>query len=163
MRPPWCEAGSWDTVPDTRTGITENKVYIYTYAKKQEEEQEDPEEQKETENKISAFVNRCYSLILNRKADAAGLQDWEKQLENKTKTGSEIICGFMYSNEYIDRKMSSEETVKILYRIYMNREADPEGLAFWMAQLAEGMTLEEAVREFAASGEFNSILRNMKK
>ncbi len=36
---------------------------------------------------------------MNRGGDAAGLESWVTQLENKTKAASEIIYGFMYTGQ----------------------------------------------------------------
>ena len=57
----------------------------------------------------------------------------------------------------------NEEFIKILYRLYLNREADAEGLALWTAQLGNGASLDEIMNGFAGSSEFKAILNGMKK
>ncbi len=115
------------------------------------------------EDKAREFAARCYRAALDRDADEAELAGWVGQIVTGGKKPEKIVRGFLFSDEFKARNLSNEEIVKILYRIYMNREADPEGLAFWRTQLDGGMSLEDAVKGFAASDEFRAILREMKK
>ncbi len=115
------------------------------------------------EEKATEFVTRCYKAALNRDAAKNEIAGWVDQIVNGKKTPDEIVRGFLFSEEFKGRNLSSEEIVKILYSIYMNRNADPEGLAFWVQKLDGGETLEKIVKEFAASGEFKAILKKMKE
>ncbi len=114
-------------------------------------------------DKAKEFVTRCYKAALDRDANEAELVGWVDQIVTGEKTPDRIVRGFLFSDEFRARNLSSEEIVRILYRIYMNREADPEGLAFWTGKLAEGMSLEDVVKGFASSEEFRAILKDMKR
>ncbi len=57
----------------------------------------------------------------------------------------------------------NEEMVRILYRLYLYRDADEAGLAEWVGQLNGGVTLESVVEGFANSKEFRKITNEMKK
>ncbi len=115
------------------------------------------------EEKAKEFIARCYKAALDREAGEAELTGWVNQIVTGAKSPDKIVRGFLFSDEFKARNLSNEEIVKILYHIYMNRDADPEGLAFWTAKLEVGTTLENVVKGFAASDEFKAILRDMKK
>ena len=77
------------------------------------------------EEKAKEFISRCYRVILGREASEAEVETWIGQMVNGTKSPDQIARGFLFSNEFKAKNVSSEELVKILYRVYMNREADP--------------------------------------
>ena len=83
------------------------------------------------EEKAKEFIGRCYRSILGREASQAELDSWIGQMLNGSKTPDQIARGFLFSGEFESRNIGNEELVKILYRVYMNREADAEGLATW--------------------------------
>ena len=107
--------------------------------------------------KIEAFVKRCYQLILNRQADDGGLKGWSDALEGKTASAAQIIDGFVRSPEYINRKLSAEDSVEILYKTMLNREADAGGKAGWVDALGKGYTLQNIINGFCGSAEFAAI------
>lgn len=39
--------------------------------------------------------------------------------------------GLIFSNEFIKKDLSDREYVKVLYRVFMDREADGGGLSSW--------------------------------
>ena len=113
------------------------------------------------EEKAKEFIGRCYRVILGREASAAELDSWIGQMTNGSKTADQIARGFLFSGEFQGRNVSNEELVKILYRVYMNREADAEGLATWTQKLDEGTALNDLLNVFAKTSEFKAVLKNM--
>ncbi len=109
-----------------------------------------------------AFVQRLYTLVLNRTPDAAGWQDWEQQLENGRNDGAGVARGFFLSTEMLNRNLSNEEYVEILYLVMMNRGSDPAGKAYWVEALDSGVTYEGVLKGFAESDEFTEICQNYK-
>ena len=107
--------------------------------------------------KIEAFVRRCYELILSRKADQDGLKGWSDALESRTATAAQIIDGFVRSPEYVYRNLGSAESVEILYRTMLDRQADAGGKAGWVAALGQGYTLQHIINGFCGSAEFTGI------
>jgi len=106
----------------------------------------------------NAFVERLYDTALDRTGDATGVEYWVNALVNGEKTGSEVAYGFLFSNEFIINHGSSyEEYVKTLYEAILGREADADGLAYWVDALNNGMTTEEAFDGFVASAEFADL------
>ena len=80
---------------------------------------------------------------------------------NGQKTPDQIARGFLFSQEFKNRNVGSGDLVKILYRVYLNREADPEGLAAWTAKLDGGTDLKDLLDAFAKTGEFKTVLKDL--
>lgn len=108
-------------------------------------------------NEVKAFVNRLYSLALNREADEAGLNDWVDQLMSKKKTGNDVAAGFFFSRELEMRNVSDGEFVELLYKVMMNRDSDPSGKAYWLNMLNNGVSRRGIFNGFAGSKEFENI------
>lgn len=108
--------------------------------------------------RITAFVTRCYREALSREPDANGLQFWCDQLTGKNMSFSEVAAGFVFSDEMNNKKLNDEAFVKVLYRLYLGREAEPAGLEFWKGKLKEEMTREQVNEGFANSREFAGIV-----
>lgn len=115
------------------------------------------------EEKAKEFIGRCYRCILSREASPAELDSWISQMLNGTKTADQIARGFLFSGEFKDKNVSNEELVKILYRVYLNREADAEGLETWMQKLDEGTSLQALLDTFSKTNEFRSVVAEMSK
>ena len=115
------------------------------------------------EEKAKVFIGRCYRCILGREASQTELDGWIGQMLNGTKTVDQIARGFLFSGEFKDKNVSNEELVKILYRVYMNREADAEGLMTWTQKLDEGTGLNELLNVFAKTNEFRSVVAELGK
>ena len=107
--------------------------------------------------KIEAFVKRCYQLILNRGADEGGLKGWSDALEGKIAAAAQIINGFVCSPEYINRNLTSEQSVTILYKTMLDRDPDEGGKAGWVDALSKGYTLQHIINGFCGSAEFTKI------
>ena len=115
------------------------------------------------EEKAKEFIGRCYRVILGREASEAEVETWIGQMVNGTKTPDQIARGFLFSNEFKGKNIGNEDLVKILYRVYMNREADPEGLKTWTDKLDNGMTLKDLLDAFAKTNEFKRVISEMSK
>ena len=55
-------------------------------------------------------------------------------------------------------ELCDTEFVKVMYRTFLDREAEPAGLQYWLNKLASGMTRENVAAGFAASDEFGAIM-----
>ncbi len=107
---------------------------------------------------IPQFVKRMYTIALGRTAENEGLYNNVLALVVKAVTAESAAKNFFTSQEYVMKGKSSAEYVTDLYSVFMNRAADAEGFAFWVACLDQyGMTREEALSKFAESEEFKMI------
>ena len=104
-----------------------------------------------------AFCSRLYTLCLGRTADQAGIDYWSLELESYRMTGSEVGYSFVFSDEYKKKNTSDEAYVKMLYKVFMDREADQGGLNYWLDLLNQGMSREYVYKGFAESQEFTKI------
>ncbi len=85
---------------------------------------------------VTKFLVRCYRLCLVREADSDGLNAWCSQILSGANTAKEAAYGFVFSQEFTSKNLSDEEYVRILYRVFMDREADEPGLQSWVRVLS---------------------------
>lgn len=107
---------------------------------------------------VTQFVSRLYNMTLNRRADAAGLNDWTGKLLAKKATPQNVAFGFFFADEMHARNLTDAEFVTLLYNAMMNREPDAAGLETWTTLLAGGMTREKVFQGFGDSVEFGKIV-----
>ncbi|MGH1505852.1 MAG: DUF4214 domain-containing protein [Acidimicrobiales bacterium] len=101
-------------------------------------------------------VRRLYLATFLRDADAAGLAHWREAIAEGLPV-SEAARAFAASSEFDDRYGSLDNSafVSLLYRNVLEREADAEGLALWVAALDSGeLDRGEVLLGFANSVEF---------
>ena len=106
---------------------------------------------------VTKFVARCYNLCLGRRADEAGLNAWCSQLLSGANSAKQAAHGFVFSDEFLKKNLSDREYVKVLYRVFMDREADSAGLESWVKVLTNGKSREHVFSGFADSNEFKKI------
>ena len=94
---------------------------------------------------IIAFAERIYTYVLNREPDESGVKYWSDELYNFNRTGAEVAQGFIFSEEFINRKTNDQEFIKILYQTFFGREADTDGMNYWLGQLSSGAMDRTAV------------------
>ena len=69
----------------------------------------------------------------------------------------------MFSAEFQNQLPGNEEFIRILYRLYFDREPGAEELSGWVTMLENGASLEEIVNGFAGSAEFKAIVKTLKE
>ena len=104
-----------------------------------------------------SFCARLYSKCLGRTPDSSGIAYWDKKLTNKETTGAAVGYGFVFSDEYKAKKTSDEEYIKMLYVVFMDRNADDAGMKYWKGLLSEGLSREYVYKGFAESAEYTKI------
>lgn len=109
---------------------------------------------------LTMFVSRLYTKALGRDYDVSGLNDWCGRILDKTWSVTDVATkGFFESQEFLDKDLDNEEYIKVLYRTFLDREYDDEGLKDWMDKLDSGeMSREEVLRGFSYSEEFALIM-----
>lgn len=107
---------------------------------------------------VPQFVNRLYDKVMGRDADSKGLYNWVGGLVVKTVTAEEVAVYFFNAQEYALKNTDSTTYVSDLYNVFMDRDADADGLAFWVSCLDDyGATRDWVISEFAKSAEFKAI------
>lgn len=109
---------------------------------------------------VEAFVERLYECVLNRASDSKGLSEWTAQLKNQANTGADVAYGFVFSQEFKERGLSDEAYVEILYRTFLDREADAVGKNSWIAVLDSGLSRMHVFKGFVESQEFTGICQD---
>ena len=106
---------------------------------------------------VASFVARLYRLILGRRYDREGLDNWVRALVYRTATASEVVKGFLNSEEFRNRNLSYRSFVIVLYQAILDREPDISGLESWENALARGYTRNHVIDGFLKSTEFGIL------
>ena len=110
---------------------------------------------------ITAYVSRLYTKMQGRDFDIGGLNYWCNIILKKPTKATLVqvaVDGFMHSNEFKAKGLDNTAFIKVMYRTFLDREAEPAGLQYWLNKLASGMSRENVAAGFAASNEFGAIM-----
>lgn len=108
---------------------------------------------------ICQFSERLYTKILERNSEKEGMEYWSLLIADGACTPATAAKSFFNSSEYLNKKTTNVQYIETLYRTFMGREADEEGLSYWLHNLKNGATREQALDGFATSSEFQQIMR----
>ena len=73
-------------------------------------------------------------------------------------TAERVAWGFVFSEEYLHKNTTNDQYVRMLYRLYMDREPDADGYNTWMGMLRrQEMSREQVMEGFSRSKEFRNI------
>ncbi len=88
-----------------------------------------------------AQLTRLYDTVFDRAPDAEGLAFWTAALDRGTSLDA-VSDALVASQEFRTRfgTLSDTEFVRLLYRNGLEREAEPEGLNFWVSGLQRRVT-----------------------
>ena len=106
---------------------------------------------------VAGFVERLYTVALERPSDPAGKQDWIDAITLRGETGASCARGFLYSHEFLNKGLSDEEFVAVLYRTFFDREPDQAGFNAWVGVLRSGTSKEEVIEGFINSTEWANL------
>src|SRR6185436_9320790 len=111
-----------------------------------------------------SLVSHYYTSILRRPADAGGQAFWDAEAVRVAALGVNVnevwfamAQGFFFSAEYLALNRNNTGFVTDLYTTFFNRAPDAPGLAFWVANLDQGMPREVALASFMFSTEFRNF------
>lgn len=99
------------------------------------------------------FVERMYTTCMGRASDPTGRDYWAKQLANFNLTGEACGVSFFLSDEFVGFNLPNSEFVTRLYRTFMNREPDADGINYWL-EVLKTKPRSEVVYGFTRSPEF---------
>jgi hypothetical protein len=114
-------------------------------------------EQFPTNNGVQEFINRCYTVVLQRDADQSGMDYWTNILTNHIASGAQVASGFIFSGEFTSRNLSNEEYIEVLYQTFFGRTGDEAGKEYWLSILNGNGRRDILCASFAASAEFTEI------
>lgn len=93
-------------------------------------------------------VQLIYIGLLGRAADQAGLDYWVDEIENGVLTIEDLRANIVNEQqEYADGlgSMTRAQVVSQLYANLFNREADPDGLEYWVDGAGAGVNVDQLV------------------
>lgn len=103
-------------------------------------------------------ISLLYMGLFNRLPDEEGLNYWLKELSGGAEFYN-IVGGFLNSDELnrgIDYTGDTKNFVQSLYTNILNREADTEGLNYWVSELNTFSSKEKVVTGFLESLEYQN-------
>ena len=104
---------------------------------------------------------RVYNAAFARFPDSDGLEYWIKQNSSGANSDRQVAESFLASEEFTRKygeNVSTAEYVNNLYKNILGRDADQEGLNYWIGQLDNGIeSRSEALLGFAESAENKAI------
>ena len=101
------------------------------------------------------FVERLYQNVLNRNSDPSGLSYWIDRLNNES--GAVVASGFFNSDELTNMNLSDVQYLEMLYSTLFNRDADQNGILYWIDRMNDGITRERIQNGFYNSTEFSNL------
>ena len=116
-------------------------------------------------NTDSGEMYRLYNAAFARFPDADGLKYWIDQFSSGKNTRRVVAQSFLASDEFTEKygsNVSDETYVNNLYKNVLGRDADTEGLNYWVGNLSSGLeTRYEALLGFAESAENKALFTDM--
>ena len=113
----------------------------------------------------SGEMFRLYNAAFARFPDADGLKYWIDQFSSGKNTRRVVAQSFLGSAEFTEKygsNVSDETYVNNLYKNVLGRDADTEGLNYWVGNLSSGLeTRYEALLGFAESAENKALFTDM--
>ena|GEM_PF-5511966 len=158
--------GFWHPIEFDTTGLTYGEYYliadyIYVDGKKIELGVADAEPYVfkilTPDELVGAFVERMYTAVLERDADAGGLNSWTHDLRSGNKDGASLADGFVMSDEFIRRQCDDREYVEILYFAFFGRFPSDSEIDSWVRELQNGKCRAEVLAGFVNSDEFGAL------
>jgi len=117
---------------------------------------------------IISLVTKYYNNVLDRDPEPGGAEWWSAEIESLILLGIDPREGFQAlaklffnSEEYGLQNKDDVQFVTDLYQTFLNRAPDAPGLAFWVDYLAQGLTRNMLITQFANSEEFKLYLEGI--
>lgn len=106
------------------------------------------------------FVTRVYRNILGRDPDPVGLRNWTNYLVYGN-SASDLLVGFIFSQEFINRNLSDYDYVAALYETCLGRTGSAPEITEWVTFMNTHMISRKYMLAMIVySQEFNTIAAN---
>lgn len=108
---------------------------------------------------VIGFVTRLYHYCFGRAPEAGAAEYWADIITSGRGTAIEVAHFFFFSPEYTELKshMTNDQIIETFYLVFMDRESDASGKAFWLKQIVRDNGYENVFGGFAYSPEFKDI------
>lgn len=105
------------------------------------------------------FVERLYTIALGRASEQDGKAYWVRRVVDEGASGADCVRFFLLeAPEFMERNLSTEDFVEILYKALFDRESDAAGKKGWVDAITNNtMTRETVVNHFIESTEWCNV------
>ncbi len=107
---------------------------------------------RDVDEDLVAFVERMFTVALERDADADGLLFYVEKLLAGDSNGACLAESFLCSPEFKNKNHDNAQYVNVLYATFFDREPAEEEVSYWVGKINEGQS-----RAFVLSGFVNSV------
>ena len=110
-------------------------------------------------NTFKEFVERLYTVALNRSSDPDGKAFWVKKVQNGEYNGADCARYFLLeAPEFMNRGLSVDVFVETLYKTFFDRASDAAGKKGWVDAINSGaMSRADVVNNFIESTEWCNV------
>ena len=115
-----------------------------------------PETAKE---RVETFISGFYTNILGRQASPEEIRNFSEALMKGEVSAKDVAYSFITSEEFQVKEMGCEDYIQAVYKGLLNRDVDPEGLAYWSGIFNEDESKEEVLDGLIYSPEYYSRVR----
>lgn len=110
------------------------------------------------EGTVGDFIDRLYTVAMNRKPDSEGKKYWVDAVTSGQKTGADCAQFFLIdAPEFLNRNLNNKDFLQTLYKTFFDREGDADGMAFYLKKLEEGTSRQDIIHFFIDSKEWCDI------
>lgn len=103
----------------------------------------------------ASFVGSQFQLILQRGPEPAGVAYWVGQMQHGLSQEG-LTAALLDSQEFITHSGGGPAWFGAIYQTLFNRQGDANGMAYWDAQLRDGLSPLALAQAFAGSQEWQS-------
>lgn len=119
-----------------------------------------------TATSVDAIIDNFYLSIFGRAADPNGHAFYVSEVQRLFNLGVDkreslrVIAKsfFFYFPEYASYNKTDSQFIDDLYRTFFQRNADAQGKAYWLDQMAQGLNREAVLLSFMFSPEFQAFM-----
>lgn len=125
---------------------------------------QEPTVEPEKRSDLDEFISDAYTYLLGRDYDYEGFNYWKNQLTSQSKGAIDLINEFIKLDEFKSRNLSDRQFISEIYQVLFNREADSDGVNYWISLYQKDKTSQRMVNivlNIADNTEFLDRIKGM--
>ena len=111
------------------------------------------------EYNCKSFVRRLYRLVLEREGESSDYSWWLDNISQNNLNGAQIVYGFVFSDENIQRNTDINSYIVMMYRVFLNREPAEEEINTWLEMLEGKYTRKYMFSQLETSTQFLELCK----
>lgn len=118
----------------------------------------DPTTDPTKETGVGGFVERLYTVAMERESDPKGKEYWVQAIKMDGMSGADVALRFLLSEEFLGKDKSTDEFLQTLYRTFFDRVGEEGGMKYWAGEMTSGRkTKTDVIYGFINSEEWANI------